>query len=252
MSDPCLAGFVLGVGVLKGQAESGVRATRSWSWSWTGWKPALGLASRAGRPRNRRACRQQASELRPPRGSPVPVRERKAERTGTWKPASFPLSPGSHTSITRTVPISFPIVGGGAKERTPFWRVHTSLSTEPASLPPPLPRPSDYVTVAGRGFLLATRIAQVKLYKQLAGSRARGLRRGHGRRRHRQAPAARAKRRGSPLGRGVPAQRRLHTYSTISVQFPPKPPFSFPHELKCRKWRAESQAEEREAGSGQC
>lgn len=251
MSDPCLAGFVLGVGVLKGQAESGVRATRSWSWSWTGWKPALGLASRAGRPRNRRACRQQASELRPPRGSPVPVRERKAERTGTWKPASFPLSPGSHTSITRTVPISFPIVGGGAKERTPFWRVHTSLSTEPASLPPPLPRPSDYVTVAGRGFLLAMRIAQVKLYKQLAGSRARGLRRGHGRRRHRQAPAARAKRRGSPLGRGVPAQRRLHTYS-ISVQFPPKPPFSFPHELKCRKWRAESQAEEREAGSGQC
>nr|XP_045217739.1 uncharacterized protein LOC102119422 [Macaca fascicularis] len=47
-------------------------------------------------------------------------------------------------------------------------------------------KPEDgVVTLAERGFLLDRTIAQVKLYKQLAGCRAGGLCRGHGSRRHR-------------------------------------------------------------------
>lgn len=118
MSDPCLAGFVLGVGVLKGQAESGVRATRSWSWSWTGWKPALGLASRAGRPRNRRACRQQASELRPPRGSPVPVREKqRGQGRGNRHPSLLALGPTPRSPELSQFP--FPLWEEGQRRELP-------------------------------------------------------------------------------------------------------------------------------------
>lgn len=96
--------------------------------------------------------------------------------------------------------------------------------------------------MAERGFLLDTRIAQVKLYKQLAGCRARGLRGGHGSRRHRQARLRERNGGGARSGAASETAQAKHILHGISAAPPPlKPPFSFPHELKCRKWTVGSQ-----------
>jgi hypothetical protein len=97
-----------------------------------------------------------------------------------------PLVLGPRLGHLNHVRITFSNGGGGAKKRPllvgcthlPLLRSQTHYPLLRLGLRIRLPWP-------GENFLLDTRIAQVKLYKQLAGCRAGGLRRGHGPRRHR-------------------------------------------------------------------
>lgn len=137
-SAPFLAGFCLRCGSFNGGK---LKAVREQAGPGPGQGTAvLGLASPAGRPRDRW---QHASELRLRACPRRLLQAGKRRRQGGRNRSPFSLAPGrlAPTSITRT---QFPSSSGrrGKAERSPCG-ARTSLSTEPASPPPPPPRPSD-------------------------------------------------------------------------------------------------------------